>query len=88
MNKTEERLNALAKVVPAEVAEMFRAYFQMVNASNQLNIAYDKANPDYAKKDYLNEMYVADKHNTNLAEVENKIWKRACFMLESWLSHG
>ena len=86
MNKTIERLNELAKVVPAEVIEMFKAYFQMIDASNQLNVAYDKANPEYANKDCLNKMYIADKHNSNLAEVEEKIWKRACFMLNEWLS--
>ena len=78
-------LEMMATVLPAEVVEMFKAHFQMIYASNQLNVAYDKANPKYANKGCLNKMYIADKHNLNLAEVEDKIWNRACTALNNWL---
>lgn len=84
MNTAKERINALAAIVPNDVTAFLKAHLSTKNTSNEVFALYKEAFADDADADGA-ELYRTDGCSTHLAEVEDKLWHRACLALENWI---
>lgn len=84
MNTAKERINALAALVPNDVAALMKAHLNVKNTINEVFASYNEAFASEADVDGR-DLYFSDGCCKNLEDVEEKLWQRACTALENWI---
>lgn len=80
----EQKLTALAGVIPTEAIELLKAYRFATDARQYLSDQYDKAFNN-AEEDCMNPHFIADGGTKHIEAIADNVWKRACNALHDWL---
>lgn len=84
MNTAIDRINALAEVVPNDVAAFLNAHLSVKNTREEVFKQY--ANAFVSDKDVSGQdLYLTDGCAHHIDEVEEKLWRRVCLALENWI---
>lgn len=81
----EEKLAALAEILPERIIVLIKGHFDAVLNAWKVNDVYNKAYPEFAKKDKVHQYYLNDEANIGLSNVEDHLWHRASSELNNWL---
>ena len=80
----EEKIAALAAVVPSGVVDMIRASAFARDARQHLSDHYDRAYGN-GEPGLMNRTFEADGGDARIGAVEDRCWHRACCLLNDWL---
>ena len=84
MKTAEERINALAAIVPNDLISFLKAHLSAKKASDEIFERYKEAFANDADADGIS-LYSSDGCCKNFEEVEDNLWHRACLALENWI---
>lgn len=84
MNTAIDRINALAEIVPDDVAAFLNAHLAIKNTREEVFKQYENA---FLSDEYVRgkDMYLSDGCANRINEVEDTLWQRACVALENWI---
>lgn len=84
MNTAEQRIQALAAIVPNDVIEFLKAHLCVRNTIETTFTHYVKA---FSNDTDVNgqDLFITDNCAMHLEGVETEVWHRACTALENWI---
>ncbi len=80
----EEKLTALASVLPADIIEMLKAYKYAVDSRQYFSDQYDKAFNN-GEEDCINKYFISDGGAKNIEAIIKHTWDRAMLLFDNWL---